>query len=61
MFALYWLVKSNEMRMTEADQLALEGKLLRVAPSKVADAAPGRIIRQEDPESARREMEGTIA
>jgi hypothetical protein len=61
MFALYWLVKSSEMRMTEADQLALEGKLLRVAQSKVPDAAPGRIIRQEDPESARREMEETRA
>jgi hypothetical protein len=37
-FALYWLVKSREIRETEADQKAAHGKLQVPQPAKLSDA-----------------------
>ena len=44
-FAAYWLVKSQEMKDTRVDRLALEGKI-RVA-SKMDTSQPGRLVQIE--------------
>jgi hypothetical protein len=47
LFAAYWLIKSAEIKATNADRLAQEGKL-RVAPSPEGDSSkPGRIVQVE--------------
>jgi hypothetical protein len=42
-FAAYWLAKSLELRETDAEGLAVEGKLAQAAPGRAA--GPGRLVR----------------
>jgi len=47
-FATYWLVKSREMRATDAECLALEGKLQAPTSPRAGPAgAPGRLVQIE--------------
>lgn len=43
-FASYWLVKSAEASATDAERLALEGKLKAAVRREVPVAAPGRLV-----------------
>jgi hypothetical protein len=44
LFAFYWIVKSRELKETDAQGLALEGKLRTSVPYSGPDATPGRIV-----------------
>jgi len=46
-FAAYWLVKSGEMRATDAERLALQGKLQAAPALETAKVAPGRLVQIE--------------
>jgi hypothetical protein len=46
-FGIFWLVKSAELKATDAQRLALEGKLQAVAPTAVPEASPGRLVQVE--------------
>jgi len=43
-FAAYWLVKSWEIRATDADRLALEGKLEAASQEAVPAGAPASLV-----------------
>lgn len=43
MFGAYWLVKSHELEQTDAEQLAIDGKLQR-APKTATKQAPGTLV-----------------
>ena len=49
-FGAYWLLKSGELKRTEAERLAAEGKLQM---STTAGAAPGRVVQVEPDELPR--------
>ncbi len=49
-FALYWLIKSRELRDTGAARLALEGKLHRIATARPSQ--PGLVV-QVEPDTLR--------
>lgn len=52
-FGAFWLVKSRELRATDAQQLALEGKL-QASGEGARSASPGRLVRVEpDRESSK--------
>jgi hypothetical protein len=53
-FAAYWLVKSREMAITNAEQLAVERKL-KVSPKSpaVRRPSPGRVVHVEPDDAAR--------
>jgi len=53
-FSAYWLVKSREISETDAERLALEGKLQAAPapPSEAAQVAPGRLMQVEPWSSA---------
>ncbi len=46
-FATYWLTKSQEMKNTNAEYLALEGKLQAWSKPRAERAAPGRLVQIE--------------
>ena len=46
-FAAYWLTKSKEMKNTDAENLALEGKLQASPRPRAERAAPGRLVQIE--------------
>jgi hypothetical protein len=52
-FAAYWLIKSQELRATDAERLALERKLQPASrPAPVAARAPGCLVQIEPDGSA---------
>lgn len=50
MFAAYWLVKTAELRATDADRLALAGKLKAAEPAPKGEGVevPGKLVQVEE-------------
>lgn len=48
-FGAYWLIKSRELKATDAQRLALEGKLKAASPS-IQQTSPGRLVQVEPDE-----------
>jgi hypothetical protein len=46
-FGVFWLIKSAELKATDAQRLALEGKLQAAGQTGVPPASPGRLIQVE--------------
>ena len=46
-FGVFWLVKSAELKATDAQRLALEGKLQAVEQTGVTATSPGRLVQVE--------------
>lgn len=51
-FGTFWLVKSAELKATDAQRLALEGKLQAALPARVAKQSPGRLVQVWDDDAA---------
>ena len=46
-FGIYWLVKSRELRETNAESLALQGRITTVSTADPEDVTPGRLVRTD--------------